>query len=431
MATRLLAPSMGEGVEELTVVNWLKQEGDTVEELEAIVELETDKVTTEIPSPASGVLLKVLAKADETVKVGSILAWIGEPGEALETGEPDDDVVEAEPEAEPADKTPGAETETRAEEPDRDAEQDVYTGRVSPLVKKLVEMHDVDLNMVTGTGLDGRITKNDVLDYVEQRDKAPRKEEKPAPQAKPAPKPSTATAPVERPGAPESELFPLSSTRKQIAEHMVKTVRTAPHVMTVMEADMSKVLAHRAANKQAFAAQGVNLTITAYFCAAIISALKDNPDVNASYTEEGILRYRSINLGVAVALGEQGLIVPVIKQAEMLSLQGLAQRINDLANRARNKQLKPDEVKGGTFTLTNYGTGGSLFASPLIFQPQAAILGTGMMQKRPVVITDAAGNDSIAIRPMVYLSLVFDHRILDGEGGDRFLMSVKNALEDW
>ncbi|HET59792.1 MAG TPA: 2-oxo acid dehydrogenase subunit E2 [Chloroflexi bacterium] len=427
MATRLLAPSMGEGVEELTVVNWLKQEGDSVEELEAIVELETDKVTTEIPSPASGTLLKVLAKADETVKVGSILAWIGEPGEALETDEPDDDVVEAEPEAESADETPEAETETRAEEPDRDAEQDVYTGRVSPLVKKLVEMHDVDLNMVTGTGLDGRITKNDVLNYVEQREEAPKKEQKPTPQAKPAPKP----APVDRPGAPESELIPISSTRKQIAEHMVETVRTTPHVMTVMEADMSKVLAHRAANKQAFAVQGVNLTITAYFCSAIISALKENPNVNASYTDEGILRYRSINLGVAVALGEQGLIVPVIKQAEMLSLQGLAKQINDLADRARNKQLVPDEVKGGTFTLTNYGTGGSLFASPLIFQPQAAILGTGMMQKRPVVITDADGNDAIAIRPMVYLSLVFDHRILDGEGGDRFLMSVKKALEGW
>lgn len=431
MATRLLAPSMGEGVEELTVVNWLKQEGDSVEELEAIVELETDKVTTEIPSPASGTLLKVLAQADETVKVGSVLAWIGEPGEALEVDESGGGVPAPQADAEPPAAEPAAEAEPPAEEPEEDEGQEVYTGRVSPLVKKLVDLHNVDLNMITGTGLDGRITKNDVLDYVEQQKEAPRKEEKPAPPAKPAPKPAPAKTLAERPGAPESELIPISSTRKQIAEHMVETVRTAPHVMTVMEADMSKVLAHRAANKEAFAAQGVNLTITAYFCAAIVSALKENPDVNTSYTDEGILRYRSINLGVAVALGEQGLIVPVIKQAEMLSLQGLAQRINDLANRARNKQLVPDEVKGGTFTLTNYGTGGSLFASPLIFQPQAAILGTGMMQKRPVVITDADGNDSIAIRPMVYLSLVFDHRILDGEGGDRYLMSVKKALEDW
>jgi 2-oxoglutarate dehydrogenase E2 component (dihydrolipoamide succinyltransferase) len=433
MATRLLAPSMGEGVEELTVVNWLKQEGDSVEELEAIVELETDKVTTEIPSPASGVLLKILAQVDETVKVGSILAWIGEPGEALETDEDEDDVddPETEAEAESPDEAPEAETETPAEEPEEDAEPDVYTGRISPLVKKLVEMHDVDLNKVEGTGLEGRITKDDVLNYVEQRQAAPAKEKEPTPQAKPAPKPAPAAAPPERLGTPEGELVPLSSLRKQIAEHMVQTVRTSPHVMTVMEADMSKVLAHRAANKEAFAAQGVNLTITAYFCAAIIAALKNNPDVNASWTEEGILRYRTINLGVAVALGEQGLIVPVIKHAEMLSLQGLAQRINDLATRARNKQLVPDEVKGGTFTLTNYGTGGSLFASPLIFQPQAAILGTGMMQKRPVVVTDAAGNDAIAIRPMVYLSLVFDHRMLDGEGGDRFLMAVKNALEGW
>jgi pyruvate/2-oxoglutarate dehydrogenase complex dihydrolipoamide acyltransferase (E2) component len=424
MATKLLAPSMGEGVEELTVVNWLKQEGDSVEELEAIVELETDKVTTEIPSPASGTLLKVLAQADETVKVGSILAWIGEPGEELETDESDDDESEPEEEAEESEEEP-------EEEPEEDEEQEEYTGRVSPLVKKLVEKHDVDLNKVKGTGMDGRITKNDVLNYVEQREEAPKKEEKSAPKAKPAAKPDKESTPQARPGVPESELFPLSSLRKQIAEHMVESVHTAPHVMTVMEADMSKVLAHRAANKEAFAAQGVNLTITAYFCSAIISALKENPDVNASYTDEGILRYHSINLGVAVALGEQGLIVPVIKKAEMLSLQGLAQGINDLADRARNKQLKPDEVKGGTFTLTNYGTGGSLFASPIIFQPQAAILGTGMMQKRPVVITDADGNDSIAIRPVVYLSLVFDHRVLDGEGGDRYLMAVKKALEDW
>jgi pyruvate/2-oxoglutarate dehydrogenase complex dihydrolipoamide acyltransferase (E2) component len=306
-------------------------------------------------------------------------------------------------------------------------DEEEYTGWVSPLVNKLVEIHSVDLNKVNGTGLNGRITKNDVLNYVEQRKETPTTAKKPSP----APKSTPAPAPIDRTGMPEAELVPLSSLRKQIAENMVNTVQTAPHVMTVMEADMSKVLAHRTAHKAAFAEQGINLTLTAYFMSAIVTALKDNPDVNTSWTDEGILRYRHVNLGMAVALGERGLIVPVIKNAEMLSLQGLAQQINDLSMRARNKQLKPDEVKGGTFTLTNYGTGGSLFASPLIFQPQAAILGTGRMEKRPVVITDANGNDAIAIRPMVYLSLVFDHRILDGEGGDRFLMAVKNALENW
>ena len=343
------------------------------------------------------------------------LRWDEEKQEPAE--EPTEKSV---PEPEAEDKT--VEEQPVKEQPRTSPQQEEYNGWISPLVKKLVEMHDVDLNRVQGSGLDGRITKNDVLEYVEQRKETPRKKEKPAP----AEKPARETAPAERAAAPEGELVPLSSLRKRIAENMVETVQTAPHVLTVMEADMSKVLAHRAAHKADFAEQGVDLTLTAYFCSAIITALRDNPNVNASFTEEGILRYNTVNLGIAVALGERGLIVPVIKQAEMLSLQGLAKQINDLAHRARNKQLKPEDVQGGTFTLTNYGTGGSLFASPLIFQPQAAILGSGVMQKRPVVI-----NDAIAIRPMVYLSLVFDHRILDGEGGDRFLMAVKNALEDW
>lgn len=428
MATRLLAPSMGEGVEELTLVDWLKKEGDAVKELEAIVELETDKVTTEIPSPASGQILKILAKEGDTVKVGAVLAWIGEPGESLETNQPETPAIIAE--REPAEKEtapPKIEATSPVEKTVAEPERESYTGWISPLVNKLVEMHSVDLNKVKGTGLNGRITKNDVLNYMEQRKETPEAAAKLAL----APKPTPASVPVDRSSMPEAELIPLSSLRKQIAENMVNTVRTAPHVMTVMEADMSKVLAHRTAHKAAFAEQGINLTLTAYFMSAIVTALKENPDVNTSWTDEGILRYRHVNLGMAVALGERGLIVPVIKNAEMLSLQGLAQQINDLSTRARNKQLKPDEVKGGTFTLTNYGTGGSLFASPLIFQPQAAILGTGKMQKRAVVITDADGNDAIAIRPMVYLSLVFDHRILDGEGGDRFLMAVKKALENW
>jgi len=227
------------------------------------------------------------------------------------------------------------------------------------------------------------------------------------------------------------ELILHTSLRRQIAERMVNSVHASPHVLTVMEADLSKVLAHRTVNKAAFAAQGVNLTLTAYFCSAIVSGLKACPDVNASWTDEGIQRYSAINLGVATSLGEEGLIVPVIKDSGLLSLQGLAQKINDLSARARAKRLLPEEVRGGTFTLTNHGTGSSLFASPIILQPQAAILGTGMMQKRPIVVTDASGNDAIAIRPMIYLSLVFVHRILDGAGGDRFLKKVKDGLENW
>lgn len=429
MATKLFAPSMGEGVEELTVVNWLKKEGETVKENEMIVELETDKVTTEIPSPAAGVLLKVLAKVDEVVKVGSTLAWIGEPGEVLKT----DEGVKTPPAASakavstPDASKPAVEKMGKAPGPSKSvSEKAVYTGRISPLVKILAEKNAIDLNLVPGTGLDGRITKDDVLNYVETGKGTGERDAKPV---KVQDQPSSAF--MDRQPSRTSGLIPHSSLRKQIAERMVNSMQVSPHVLTVMEADLSKVLAHRAANKATFSDQGVNLTLTAYFCSAIVSGLKACPEVNSSWQEEGIQRYSEINLGIATSLGDQGLIVPVIKNAGLLSLQGLAQQINDLSSRARSKKLLPDEVKGGTFTLTNHGLGGSLFASPIIFQPQAAILGTGIMQKRAVVITDEDGNDAIAIRPMVYLSLVFDHRILDGEGADRFLKAVIESLENW
>jgi len=413
MATRLLAPSMGEGVEELTVTNWLKHEGDTVKELEVIVELETDKVTSEIPSPATGTLLKIVAQADETVKVGSTLAWIGQPGEELEASPQRATLVPEEKNA-PLPQVPAPVAEVAP-----------YSGYLSPLVKKMASENNIDLNLVPGTGEGGRITKVDVLNYLETGKAAP------APTGARPPQAVLEPTPVQSLASPSGELIPHSSLRKQIAERMVSSKHTTPHVLTVMEADLSKVLAHRAANKAAFAAQEVNLTLTAYFCSAIVSALKSYPMVNSSWTDEGIQLHREINLGMAVALGEQGLIVPVIKNADLLSLLGIAQKINDLATRARTKKLVPDEVKEGTFTLTNHGSGGSLFALPIINQPQAAILGTGMMQKRAVVVTDANGNDAIAIRPMVYLSLVFDHRILDGEGADNFLKAVKEKLENW
>lgn len=423
MATRLFAPSMGEGIEELTVVNWIKKEGDTVKELEVIVELETDKVTTEIPSPAGGTLLKIVAQVDETVKVGSTLAWIGQPGETFEEEKPKKKPPLPEAKVDISPEVPDTKANLTPEVPEAVTKSSNYTGHVSPLVKKMVAENDIDLNQVSGSGQDGRITKEDVLKYLESRqDVAPTKSAiNIAPELETSDKKSSQAG----------ELVQLSSLRKQIAERMVNSQHTSPHVLTVMEADLSKVLAHRAANKAAFAAQGVNLTLTAYFCSAIVKSLKSFPTVNSSWTDEGIQLHRDINLGMATALGEQGLIVPVIKDASLLSLQGLAQKVNDLAARARAKKLLPDEVKGGTFTLTNHGSGGSLFASPIIFQPQAAILGTGIMHKRPVVVTDASGNDAIAIRPMIYLSLVFDHRILDGEGADRFLLAVKEALENW
>ena len=294
---------------------------------------------------------------------------------------------------------------------------EAYTGRISPLVKKLAEINQVDLNLVRGTGQDGRITKEDVQAYIEA--------------ASSASMPQTPASTAADLTAGEGRFIPHTSLRRQIAERMVHSLQISPHVLTVMEADLTRVLAHRSENKQSFANLGVNLTLTAYFCAAIVSALKDNPEVNASWTDEGLQIHNAINLGMATALGKDGLIVPVIKDAGSLSLQGLARNINDLANRARAKKLVPDEVKGGTFTLTNHGSGGSLFASPIIYQPQVGILGTGMMQKRAVVIRDVEGNEAIAIRPMIYLSFVFDHRVLDGESADNFLKAVKQALETW
>jgi 2-oxoglutarate dehydrogenase E2 component (dihydrolipoamide succinyltransferase) len=408
---------MGEGIEELTVVTWLKKEGDTVKEFEVVVELETDKVSTEIPSPEAGTILKILAQKDEVVKVGSTLAWIGKPGEKVEDSAPAAKAVAPVEKPQPVVVVPAVVIQPTPA-------LNEYSGQLSPLVKKLAEANNVDLNQVLGTGKDGRITKEDVINYLESGKAAPVVKAAPAVDAPQ----TTADKPV---GMLTGTLVPHSSLRKQIAERMVNSQHTSPHVLTVMEADLSKVVAHRAANKNSFEEKNVNLTLTAYFCAAIVSALKAFPGVNSSWTDEGIQRYNAINLGMATSLGEAGLIVPVIRDAGSLSLEGLARQINDLAERARAKKLLPEEVKGGTFTLTNHGSGGSLFASPIIYQPQAAILGTGMMQKRAVVVKDLDGNDAIAIRPMIYLSLVFDHRILDGEGADNFLKKVKEVLENW
>jgi 2-oxoglutarate dehydrogenase E2 component (dihydrolipoamide succinyltransferase) len=228
------------------------------------------------------------------------------------------------------------------------------------------------------------------------------------------------------PSTAGDQLIKHTAIRKQIAEHMVMSKHTSPHVLTVMEADMSRIVKHRSANKEMFARDGVNLTFTAYFMMAIVAGLMTYPNVNSSWTDEGILVHKNINLGMATSLGEDGLIVPVIKGADNLSLLAMARTVNDLANRARSKKLQPEDVKGGTFTLTNHGISGSLFAFPVINQPQCGILGIGAMQKRVVVIDDA-----IAIRPMVYLSFVFDHRILDGASADWFLMKVKETLENW
>ena len=412
MAIKVLVPLLGEGVEEVTVTKWLKKEGDSVNELEPLLEVNTDKVDTEIPAPASGTVLKIMAQEGVPAKVGAVLAFIGKPGETVDGGPlafGSEKITPAKTQVEPVQNQPST---THLQPPTTNRE----IGFISPVVAKIAAEHGVNLQQVQGTGLHGRITKNDVLGFVEdQRSKV---ESRPA-------QPATFQPSNIKPVLGD-QLIKHTVIRKQIAEHMVMSKHTSPHVLTVMEADMSRVAKHRHANKEMFARDGVKLTFTAYFMSAIVAGLKAYPHVNSSWTDEGILVHKDINLGMATSLGEDGLIVPVIKGADNFSLLAMARAVNDLANRARSKKLQMDEVKGGTFTLTNHGISGSLLAFPVINQPQCGILGVGAMQKRVVVIDDA-----IAIRPMVYLSFVFDHRILDGASADWFLMKVKETLENW
>ncbi len=417
MPTKVLVPLLGEGVEEVSIVTWLKAEGDTVEEYEGLLEVETDKVVTEIPAPVAGVVLKILeAEEGKSVSVGTLLAWIGEAGEALPDGDaahmdekPAPVKEEVLPEPEPVPSKPAKQTVGRNSE----------LGFISPVVAKIAAEEHIDLHQVEGTGRGGRITKADVLAYLS----------KPRAEAVPRAASSAATLPKPASTLTGGTVLPMTSVRRSIAKHMVESRKTSPHVTTVMEVDMSNIMAHRKANKEAFARDGVKLTFTPYFVAASVAALKAYPIVNSSWSDEGIILHKDVNIGMATSLGEDGLIVPVIRNAERLSLLGLAGAVNDLAERARAKQLKPEEVRDGTFSITNHGVSGSLFAMPIINQPQVAILGVGAIQKRVVVVTDANGNDMIAIRPMVFLTLTFDHRVLDGAVADYFLDEVVKRLE--
>lgn len=428
MPTKVIMPKLGESVVEGTVTAWLKKEGEQVEEFESLLEVNTDKVDTEVPSPAGGTLLKILIPEGETVAAGTVLAWIGEPDESV----PDSD--QAPQQDHQPHETPDAESITDEAVMVRPAGRDQDLGYISPVVARLAREKNVDLSKVTGSGMNGRITKKDILAFLNEH--AGEAEipiwETPAdgdlfrPTELVFTKAEQDIPDLSKSAIVPGETLPLSPMRKRIAEHMVLSKHTSPHVTTVMEADISRVAAHRQAAQAEANARGAHLTYTAYFLSAIIAGLKAVPLANSSWGEDGIRIHRQINLGMAVALPDGGLIVPVICKAEELSLFGLARQVNDLAEKARVGKLKPDEVQGGTFTLTNHGTKGSLFATPVINQPQSGILGTGMIQKRAVVV-----NDAIAIRPMVYLSYTFDHRILDGASADSFLAAVVESLENW
>jgi len=426
MATKVLVPLLGEGIEEVTIVNWLKNEGDTIEEYEGLVEVETDKVVTEIPSPVGGTVLRILFPDEGgVVPVGEVLAWIGAPGESLQ-----DQVLETKNQGEKIivkqdikanNKKPQKtqpipiSQEIPAHHPIPDS-RDRDFGFISPVVRKIAADKNIDLSQISGTGLNSRITKKDVIRFIEGGPEGRAKETN-APQVIKENLPGT--------------VLPLTAVRKRIADHMIMSKQTSPHVTTLMEADFSKVAKHRSENKNVFAQGGVRLTYTAYIIAATVEALKTYPLVNSSWQDDGIHLHNEINIGMATDLGDDGLIVPVIKGAGDLSLLGIARTVNDLADRARTKKLSPNDVQNATFSITNHGVSGSLLATPIINQPQCAILGVGIIQKRVVVMTDDQMNDSIAVRPMAYLTLTFDHRILDGAGADRFLSVVVKTLENW
>jgi 2-oxoisovalerate dehydrogenase E2 component (dihydrolipoyl transacylase) len=439
MATQVIMPQLGESVVEGTVGRWLIAEGEEIEAYQPLLEVETDKVNTEVPAPTSGVLLKILVHEGQTVNAGTVLAYIGQPDESL-----------------PAERVPGP--PTRVERPRQMSSagdglaREKPTGRdvITPVVAKIAAEQGIDLNQVNiqGSGRGGRITKKDILAYIEQAGLSqpaaedlppwerpgsgelfkPREEVKEQPAGKQPPMPGGVEAGL---GAPQpGQVMTLSSMRRSIAQHMLNSLRGSAQVTTVMEADLSRVVAYREQDRAEFERRtGLKLTYTPFFVQAVVEGLKAVPLANSSFTDEGITLHQRINVGVAVAL-ETGLIVPVIKDADRLNLSGLQHAISDLARRARSGQLTPDEVRDSTFTVTNHGVAGSLLATPIINQPNAGILGIGAIQKRPVVAT-ADGLDSIAIKPMCYLSFTFDHRIMDGALADRFLAKVVTVLENW
>jgi len=446
MPVNVLMPQMGESITEGTIVRWFKNEGEDVAKDEPLLEISTDKVDAEVPAPASGKLAKVLHGPGTTVAVETVIGVIAQSGEAGDIAPAPKSEAAAPPRpaaAAPAPVPPprpatpvvaSVKATTAAEE-----ESELLRRRSSPLVRRIAAEHGVDLANVSGTGLQGRVTKEDILAFVEAgRSAGPAAAPKAAlsrPVAVPSPTSRTVPFATGATLGPSGQFTgdelrePMSVMRQKIAEHMVLSRKTSPHVHTVFEADMSSVVALREGNRAAFEAQhGIKLTFTPFFVAAALEALKAFPVVNATLDGTEIVYHRHINIGVAVAL-PHGLIVPVVKRAEELSFIGLQRAVTDLATRARSKQLKPEDVQGSTFSITNPGPYGGLYGLPIINQPNVAILSTGGVQRRPVVVTDELGREAIAIRDMVYLALSFDHRLVDGATADQFMAVLKATLE--
>jgi pyruvate dehydrogenase E2 component (dihydrolipoamide acetyltransferase) len=452
MPTNIIMPQMGESVAEGTVTKWLKKVGERVERDEPLFEISTDKVDAEIPSPTSGVLTKILVRENETVEVNTVVGEID--GEAATASSAAPEVTEKPSAAKSAPPAPADDGySTAAPAPRADGDAVAFRGqaapqqtapaiatprsdekiRSSPLVRRIAREQNVDLKRVTGTGLGGRVSKKDILSYLAQSPAAVC-----GALTQPPASPSSASLSTERSAAPRpaptpsmvfsgpTEVVPMTPMRRQIAEHMVASKKTSAHVTTIFEIELTKVSDLRAQHAAEFERRnGLKLTYTPFFVRAAIEGLRAFPLLNSSVEGTNIVYKRDLNIGVAVAL-DTGLIVPVIKRADEKNFLGIARTIQDLAERARAKRLSVDDVQGGTFTITNPGVFGSLFGTPIINQPQVAILGVGAIEKRPVVRSDA-----IAIRPMVYLTLSFDHRTIDGAVADQFMGRVKTYLESW
>ena len=440
MAFDVIMPQMGESIAEATVLKWLKQPGDTIAKDETLYEISTDKVDAEIPAPAAGVLLEILVEVNKTVPVGTVVARIGAAGEKPAGG--------AAPAAAPSAAAPVAEAKVAAPVhpmavEDDNSEEARLRAKSSPLVREMAKQHGIDLRQVKGTGEQGRVTKADMEAFLASGAKTTAPVSGAMPMMAATHDPSAPTMGVVPglavPPAPAQPAFapgervkiePMSRMRKIIADNMVNSkLRTSPHVYTIFEIDMSNVARLRAKHRKAFEEMyGTKLSFMPFIMKAVITGLQAFPIVNSSIDGDNIVYKQDINLGIAVSL-DWGLIVPVIKNADSLNLGGLARSLNDLADRARAKKLQPSEISGGTFTITNPGVFGDIFALPIINQPQVAIQAIGTIAKRPVVVTDDLGNDAIAIRQIMFSGLSFDHRVIDGAVGDQFMSVVKNELE--
>src|SRR5436190_12597259 len=443
MATDIVMPQMGESIVEGTITKWLKKPGDKIQRDEPLFEISTDKVDAEIPAPASGVLQEIKVAEGTTVQVNTVVGTISADGEGAapkaapatqeKKAAPAPPAAKAQPPA-PASQANGATAAappTTATAPKHDEDEHA---RSSPLVRKIAREHNVDLSQVEGTGLGGRITKQDILAFIESGSGAAGAPSLSRPtlvrQGGEVEVPSPAP-PRPAPAAIPGDLVPLTNMRRIIAQRMIESRRTNAHVHCMFEVDITRIVNLRNKLKSSFEQRnGARLTFMPFFVRAAIIALQQFPIVNASLEGDGIRYHRHVNVGIAVAL-DWGLIVPVLKNADELNFLGLQRGITDLGERSRNKKLKPEEVEGSTFTITNPGQFGAVFGLPIINQPNSAIMGVGGITKTPLVVTDADGNDSIAIRSVVHLTLGYDHRLIDGAVADQFMALVKRALEGW